>query len=182
MKICPQCQQQTNIISILELKCNGKLIQYMELCPKCRDEFLKNILLHTPKVEDVLPTSAYQLPVGTKIVTKEQLFEILQGNLDPANLTDEPEVGKIKPCPNCNTTVENLSETGRLGCPECYDHFEDLVVEFAEQIQGGTQHIGKEPKSKEELIKEIKLKLAYAKEHNNFLEAAKLVTRLKELQ
>jgi len=189
MKICPNCQQATNVVSVVEVKCNGRAIHGIELCPKCRDAFLQTIPLYEPRVQDVLPPTMpvkpQQLPVGTKIVTQEQLWEILQGDLDPEDLPSNQEAGNIEPCPSCGHTSENLSMTGKLGCPKCYDHFEDLVLEFAEKVQGGTKHVGKKPKgykSKEEQIKELKLKLAHAKEHGNFVQAAALVNQLKEIQ
>lgn len=188
MKICPQCQEPTAVTSVIEIKCNGRLIHGMELCPKCRDNFLENVPLYTPQVQDVLPPKVSKNtlpPLGAKIVTQEQLNEILQGKLDPDDLPANPKEDTIEPCPSCGTTPENLSMTGQFGCPTCYDHFEDLVIEFAEKVQGGTKHVGKKPKgytSAEDKIKELKLKLAHAKEHGKFQEAAEIVNQLQELQ
>lgn len=173
MKICPNCQQQTHIASLIELKCNGNLIHSIELCPKCRDNFLNNVPLYTPKVQDVLPNFVEkELPIGTKIVTQEQLWDILQGKIDPNDL---PPI-EHEPCPNCGLTEQDLNISKKFGCHECYNHFEDLIIDFAEQVHGNKQQ------DKEEKIKLLKMKLIRAKEHSDFKEAASLVNQLKELE
>jgi protein-arginine kinase activator protein McsA len=187
MKICPNCQETTHSVSVIEIKCNGKLIHGIELCPKCRDNFLNKIPLYTPKVQDVLPTSVEdcQLPIGTKIVTQEQLWDILQGKIDPADIPDPNQEEVYKPCPNCGLTAQDLYVTNKFGCPTCYNHFEDLVIEFAEQVHGSQKHVGKRPKGqteKEEKIKLLKMQLVRAKEHSDFQQAASIVNQLKELE
>ena len=38
---------------------------------------------------------------------------------------DEPAAGgPTEPCPYCGTTGADFRRTGRLGCPQCYPHFE----------------------------------------------------------
>ncbi len=50
-------------------------------------------------------------------------------------------------CPNCGLSFAGFRETGRLGCPACYDAFEDRLGPMIERAQeGGTHHVGKTPK------------------------------------
>ena len=53
----------------------------------------------------------------------------------------------LGPCVSCGTTVARFRETGRLGCPSCYDHFEQVVGPMISRAQeGATHHVGKLPK------------------------------------
>jgi len=47
-------------------------------------------------------------------------------------------------CPNCGTTLKEISSGGRLGCPECYDYFQ--LGGLLQNIHGGAKkHVGKTP-------------------------------------
>ena len=46
-------------------------------------------------------------------------------------------------CPFCETTLADLKRTGRLGCPECYAHFQQHLRGLLRKLHGGTQHAGK---------------------------------------
>lgn len=50
-------------------------------------------------------------------------------------------------CPACQTSYEDFRETGRFGCPTCYDHFAPLVRNLLPRIHAGAyQHRGKAPR------------------------------------
>ena len=48
-------------------------------------------------------------------------------------------------CPQCNFSQEEFKKTGRLGCAECYDHFEEGVEGLLKTMHKGTRHTGKAP-------------------------------------
>lgn len=51
------------------------------------------------------------------------------------------------PCPACQTGYEDFKETGRFGCPTCYDHFAPMMRAILPRIHGGAiQHRGKVPR------------------------------------
>jgi protein arginine kinase activator len=53
----------------------------------------------------------------------------------------------LGPCVSCGMTFARFRETGRLGCPSCYDHFESAVGPMIARAQeGATHHVGKLPK------------------------------------
>jgi len=53
----------------------------------------------------------------------------------------------LGPCVSCGTTFSRFRETGRLGCPACYEHFEKAIGPMIARAQeGATHHIGKLPK------------------------------------
>ena len=49
-------------------------------------------------------------------------------------------------CPGCRTAFADFRETGRFGCPRCYEHFAPQVRDFLPRVHGGAyQHRGKTP-------------------------------------
>ncbi len=55
--------------------------------------------------------------------------------------------GKALVCPTCQTTYDSFKQSGLLGCPDCYDAFEDELSPLLERShEGGTHHVGKQPK------------------------------------
>ena len=49
-------------------------------------------------------------------------------------------------CANCKTTLAHFKETGRFGCPSCYDHFRAQVETLLPRVHAGaTRHRGKTP-------------------------------------
>jgi protein arginine kinase activator len=50
-------------------------------------------------------------------------------------------------CETCGLLYAAFRQHGLLGCPECYDAFEDKLSPLIERAhQGGTHHIGKTPR------------------------------------
>lgn len=48
-------------------------------------------------------------------------------------------------CPSCGYDVENLVRTGKLGCQQCYDSFEEEVRNLLRRAVGRESHRGKLP-------------------------------------
>lgn len=63
-----------------------------------------------------------------------------QGGLPPAQ-------GPKQVCAACGWTTEGLRNTGRLGCPECYNTFRDILAAALENMHRGKLHVGKRPGS-----------------------------------
>lgn len=61
-------------------------------------------------------------------------------------------------CPQCNFSQEEFKKTGRLGCAECYDHFEEGVEGLLKTMHKGTRHNGKAPavwKTKKDYVDQL---------------------------
>ncbi len=51
-------------------------------------------------------------------------------------------------CPVCGWTPEKIREAnGKLGCPECYRTFADMINNAVDHFQRGKTHLGKHPAS-----------------------------------
>ena len=48
-------------------------------------------------------------------------------------------------CPKCGFSQTDFKKTGRLGCPDCYDHFAEGVESLLKSMHKGTRHTGKAP-------------------------------------
>ena len=49
-------------------------------------------------------------------------------------------------CESCGLTFSQFRESSLLGCPSCYDAFEDALAPLLERAhEGGTHHVGKVP-------------------------------------
>ena len=46
-------------------------------------------------------------------------------------------------CPACGLTFSEYERTGLLGCPSCYDVFNERLLPYITRIQGKTVHVGK---------------------------------------
>ncbi|MDD5261334.1 MAG: UvrB/UvrC motif-containing protein [Methylacidiphilales bacterium] len=104
---------------------------------------------------------------------------------DSAGKADEP--GDLTACPSCGFTQQQLVKTGRLGCPVCYETFENVVQNALRDMQRSTRHTGKVP---QRLVAEMNLvrqrgllekALGEAIRSERYEEASKLRDELKAL-
>lgn len=52
-----------------------------------------------------------------------------------------------KSCPVCSWTADDIRHhDGKVGCPECYKTFQNLIKQAIAQVQRGSLHLGKRPK------------------------------------
>lgn len=52
------------------------------------------------------------------------------------------EVKSLK-CNNCGYTFDDIANTGKLGCENCYDVFEEKLSPIIRKIQGANHHVGR---------------------------------------
>ena len=51
-----------------------------------------------------------------------------------------------KLCPVCGSRLSDFYKTGYLGCPHCYEEFNNEITATLRKFQGGISHVGKKPK------------------------------------
>ncbi|WP_337740378.1 UvrB/UvrC motif-containing protein, partial [Allisonella histaminiformans] len=49
-------------------------------------------------------------------------------------------------CPSCGTTYQDFRQSGKLGCPSCYEAFREKLRPLFQQAGGSHNHTGKGPK------------------------------------
>ncbi|CAN5722678.1 UvrB/UvrC motif-containing protein [soil metagenome] len=55
------------------------------------------------------------------------------------------EVSAAGECPSCGLTPAQLKQLGRLGCAQCYAHYEQHLRGLLRRLHGATHHAGKVP-------------------------------------
>lgn len=60
-----------------------------------------------------------------------------------------PELLKTKElrCKRCNFSFDDFINTGRFGCADCYDTFEEKIDSLLRSIQGANRHVRKSRKN-----------------------------------
>ncbi|MGB9767403.1 UvrB/UvrC motif-containing protein [Dictyoglomus turgidum] len=109
---------------------------------------------------------------------KQVIKDIFQGNYF---MRDE----KVKRCPKCNRSLEEIKETGMLGCSYCYSYFRDEIGKLVYQYHGNKVHRGRVPIKKEfktDKILKYKIELSKAIEEEDYEKAAKLRDLLKNIE
>lgn len=122
---------------------------------------------------------------GNLLGTGESVFNALTG---------------VDRCTYCGTTLNDIINTGRVGCSHCYDRFERRLAPSIERLHGKTKHIGKtihyteepeaeaaetaEPKteaSQPETRESLKAEMKKAIQEQRFEDAAVIRDKIKAL-
>ena len=108
-----------------------------------------------------------------------------------AQIGDEPRKEEISDseCSFCGLTFPAFRETGRLGCPHCYETFESHLRRLLRRVHGGTKHVGKIYLPPDPTVSEIekqmealRRKLNRAVEAEDFERAAELRDKIRSLE
>lgn len=103
-------------------------------------------------------------------------------------------------CKTCNLSYKEFLNTGKLGCPDCYDTFKDRINTVLNRIQGSTEYQGrkslpsgkkstftshkKEEKQmqKKNEVDDLEEKLKLAIKDERYEDAAKIRDKIKKIQ
>lgn len=91
-------------------------------------------------------------------------------------------------CPECDQSLQNIQEKGRLGCPHCYTTFAEALEPLLKKVHGSTQHLGKVPMEKDETfdakmeVWRLEKQLQKAVDSEDYEKAAQLRDKIKALK
>ena len=95
-------------------------------------------------------------------------------------------LGTERKCPTCGMTESELRRTGRVGCPDCYNTFSDILNPYVQKIHGATRHIGAAPAAPEQPkadpVAELKAQLKAAVENEEYEQAARLRDEIRRME
>jgi protein arginine kinase activator len=101
----------------------------------------------------------------------------------------ETEPASTQQCSFCGLTFRDFRETGRLGCPHCYETYATHLQRLLRRVHGGTQHVGKvylppDPSASEldRRLQALRRKLNRAVEAEDFERAAELRDEIRSLE
>lgn len=69
-----------------------------------------------------------------------QMLSSMFGDTLGASTTQE-----LVRCSCCGSTFSDIAESGKCGCPECYNTFYEQLLPYFKRVHGSTKHIGKIP-------------------------------------
>ncbi len=91
-------------------------------------------------------------------------------------------------CPRCHLRRVDFKKTGRLGCPSCYEAFEDQLVPLLRVMHRRERHKGKIPERERERVEstnelgELQGQLEKAVAEENYEEAVRLRDLIQDLR
>lgn len=137
--VCQKCKKNEASIHIVKVQ-NGEK-EEIWMCEICAKEISK---VHIDLFSGNKIDKNFEKVIG-------DLFQVVDNNV--GNKT-EKKIDII--CTNCGQTYSNFKNTGKLGCPKCYDNFRQALEPVIIKLQNGLEHIGKIPKMDEEEFVERK--------------------------
>lgn len=156
---------------------NGKAVE-VHVCEKCIPEIGQADLVDFDIWDAVAKLAAAKgLPDPAKALEPEEEAEISAQSLLLS------ATGRVEACRACGFTAEDLRKTGRLGCPDCYAVFGEMLADVLNDCQKGSQHFGKVPRSQRRAKGQaLRDQLQKAVDAERFEDAARLRDELKVLE
>jgi protein arginine kinase activator len=117
-------------------------------------------------------------------------MDSLFGNFLGAGAAALNSLAGIDRCGYCGSSFNDIVKSGKVGCANCYEKFEDKLSPSIEKIHGRTKHVGKnvtytvEQEEKSEPVSEVeqlKLQLKDAIKEQRFEDAAVLRDKIKDM-
>lgn len=93
-----------------------------------------------------------------------------------------------KRCEECGTSLDEIAESGRIGCAACYKTFRAELMPTIQNIHGKASHVGKRPNRthrglpEKVQIEQLKSDMQQAVANENFEIAARLRDEIRRLQ
>ena len=113
---------------------------------------------------------------------------VLAKQLQLGQTKQELEALDQKECPVCGISFRQFRESGRLGCPFDYTHFEDDLQQLLTNVHDSNEHSGKRPKrvaatvdSQARMI-QMRREMDEAFEQENYDRASEIRDELKRLE
>lgn len=105
----------------------------------------------------------------------------------------EPSVSALSSrtvrCEKCGSTFNDIVNSGKIGCADCYGTFYDKLLPSLQRIHGKTRHEGKIPKAvkvdgrpSENIVGSLEKELREAVERQDFEKAAIIRDKIKALK
>lgn len=122
-----------------------------------------------------------------KGVTDEMGFGLADAFLGTGTTTSVPR-NDVLTCSSCGFTSAQLKKIGRMGCPHCYDTFQEGLDQLLSSMHKGTRHLGKIPtraiadSRRNASMEELKHALQTAIDEERYEEAAQIKIEIQALQ
>ena len=121
--LCDNCKKKEANVSYRE-NINGRKKE-MHLCEECSKKL-------------GIGNMNFSMPIDFSSF----LGEFIEDFTTPEFMPLFDEIKTIK-CNNCGYTFDDIANTGKLGCEDCYETFETRIDPILKRIQGSNRHSGR---------------------------------------
>lgn len=163
--LCDECRR--NLATVHLTKIVNESMSKMHLCEDCAGRLSVDV-------------------TGSPLMAFPQ---ILAGLFDLETPSSAPPLTEQSlQCARCGSSFNDLRQTGKMGCPQCYEAFEERLDQVLRRIHGSSEHRGKVPlgaakavKAKVEL-RELRRRLQDLVATEQFEAAAETRDRIRKLE
>ena len=162
---CDNCHDRTAAIHLTQIVNNS--VTTLHLCEQCAAE--KGVQTNATVAK--FPLSDFLASMGKGAA----------GALPPG--------GESEKCGFCNATLQDFRDSGRLGCPHCYETFEHHLRSLLRRLHGSSQHVGEvylaplaAASDSHRMLLDLREQLRRAVDSENFELAAELRDRIRILE
>jgi len=124
--LCQKCGIREATVHVTKIYNNHKT--ELDLCSQCAQE-------HTTRIPFDFNTNPFDLDsliTGFFGINPEQEFGVISESQQDR-------------CSYCGTTLNEIKESGRAGCANCYQKFRHILLPIIKKVHGSTHHTGKAP-------------------------------------
>jgi protein arginine kinase activator len=161
--LCEMCKKEEATVHLTKVA--DEQVKKMHLCEACKEEM---------GIDTESPSSITDLFLGGGS----------GGDADDQPDLFEPVSGLV--CATCEMTKLQFKKSGRLGCSDCYETFEEEMLPLVKAMHHSDRHSGKRPSrlskkvvAEEELLR-LQAELAVAVAQENFEDAAELRDQISQ--
>ena len=161
---CDSCKERDAVINLTQVEHDTKVT--LHLCEQCAQE--KGIETGSAVLKSPLGTFLSAMGKGTTLPVPADTLQ----------------------CASCGATLRDFRDSGRLGCAQCYQSFEEHLRDLLRRLHGSSQHVGErylapgasgEASPKSPLL-DLRDQLRRAVDNEDFELAAELRDRIRVLE
>lgn len=153
--LCQVCHAAEATVYLIETVNNKQLT--LQICESCAQKKHLGELISKPAM-----------------AIHDLLASILQLE-STAELTGAPLT-----CPRCGLDYTRFTQSGRLGCPACYDAFQERLLPLLRQFHQAEEHRGRPARPDGNTIEALRAGIRRAIAHEDYESAARLRDQLKQ--
>lgn len=162
------------------------------ICEVCNEKPAK---IHVTQIQNGEPVSAHlchdcarKKGMGTIGVPLEQVLGGMVSGEEASGISEVPL--DLICCRGCGQTFSIFTETGRLGCSQCYFTFDEELTTLILKLQKKESHVGKVPQkgslrfdpTPDRELRDLRKRLSLAVKSEKFDLAAQIRDEIKDLE
>ncbi|TET48879.1 MAG: hypothetical protein E3J58_05905 [Actinomycetota bacterium] len=172
--ICDFCKKNEAAIHLIRVQNDN--VEKVNICAECAGDF--SFFSEDDFYKDL-----------TKILYK--IFRADEGQLNSRRelkILNNLEIRKNRSCSFCGTDLKNIKKLGKMGCPNCYIEFKNILLPIIKAIHKNIEHRGKIPENTsrqiklEKSIRDLRNRLKREIFVENFEEAARIRDEIRQLE